>query len=174
MRVLLARLLVVVAMLALAGCTQRVGGTPDDSSSSAAASVGPVDLAVPVELRPVLAAGATAPPDAEVLADPSGERLTLLEPMLTVRRLDKGEVSFDQTNGTWVLTLDLTEQDGKDFGDWTTDNVGERLAMVVDDEVLIAPQIQSGITGGEIVISPGQDGYTQDEARDLLDKITGK
>ena len=157
---------VLLGVLLLAGCVSREGGTPEDAGKPAE----PVELAVPIELRPVLETE-SADPTAIVLPTEDGERLTLVEPILTIRELDAAEVKFEQNAGTWVLNLDLDEADGKTFGDWTEEHVGERLAMVADEEVLMAPQIQSAITGGEIQIAGN---YTQDEVQDLLDKITGR
>ncbi|MGB3441976.1 MAG: hypothetical protein WBA97_24795 [Actinophytocola sp.] len=157
----------VLAALLLAGCTSREGGVPEGGEPD---TTGPVDLAVPIELRPVLATE-SADPAVLVLPSADGEQLTLDEPIFTIDRLDKAEIRYEETVLTWVLNLDLDEADGKSFGDWTGDHVGERLAMVADDEVLMAPQIQDAITGGEIQIT-GR--YTKDEAQALLDKITGK
>ena len=96
----------------------------------------------------------------------------LEEPFLTIERIEGGKIEFS-TNGSsqWVLNLNLTEEDGETFGDWTTDHVGEQAAMVVDGEVLVAPSIMSPITEGEIQVSGN---YTQDDVRGLLDKITGR
>lgn len=159
----------VVSLLAvalLAGCTSRVDGTPTSDEKPART----VDLAVPIELRPVLESGSTDP-DVLVLPAEDGERLTMSDPILTIRRLDGAEVTFEQSGGTWVLSLDLDDADGRVFGDWTAEHTGERLAMVADDEVLMAPQIQSAIRGGEIQIAAD---YTRDEAEELLARITGE
>jgi preprotein translocase subunit SecD len=153
----------VLAALLLTGCTSRTGGAPESTKE-------PVDLAVPIELRPVLETESTDP-TVLVLPTDDGERLTLTQPILTIRRLDHAEVELPETAGTWVLTLDLDDADGRTFGDWTADHIGERLAMVADEEVLMAPQIQDAIPGGEIQISAQ---YTRDEAQALLDKITGR
>jgi preprotein translocase subunit SecD len=157
----------VLAASLLAGCTSRVGGAPEGGERDTS---GPVDLAVPIELRPVLAAGA-ADPGAIVLPGEDGEQLTLAEPFLTIRRLDEAVAEVDPNTGGWIMNLDLDEADGKAFGDWTAAHIGERLAMVADDEVLTAPQIQSAIPGGEVQIAGS---YTRDEAEDLLAKITGR
>ena len=155
----------------LAGCVSREGGASDGGgTTSASPASGPVDLAVPIELRPVLETPSTDP-TVIMLPTENGEQLTLAEPVLTIRELDGAEVTFEQNAGTWVLNLDLDDVDGEAFGDWTTAHTGERLAMVADDEVLTAPQIQSPITGGELQIAGD---FTRDEARDLLDRITGE
>lgn len=175
-RVVIAGLLTV---LALSGCTtKQVGGEPD-RNRSAAASVGAVDLRVPVELQPVLQtvpSGAPTTPTVSgtVLPDQDGNQLTLEDPMLTVRRLDGGEITFQQNGDNWVLSLDLTEDDGDVFAAWTEAHVGEQLAMVVDGEVISAPQIAGPIPNGNIQITGGSGSFTQDEANDLLNKITGR
>jgi preprotein translocase subunit SecD len=150
----------------LAGCVAREGGTREEDTGTPA---GAGELAVPVELRPVLESGSTDPA-VVVLSTEDGERLTVAPPVLTLRELDGAEVEFEQNAGTWVVNLDLSDADGTAFGDWTADHVGDRLAMVADERVLMAPEIQSAITAGEIQIAGN---YTRDEAQDLLDEITG-
>ena len=158
----------VLAALLLAGCTSRVGGGPEGGEPDPA--TGPVDLAVPIELRPVLETGSTDPAVIELPGE-DGERLMLAEPILTIRRLDSAEITVPEGQVNWVLNIVMGEADGRTFGDWTGDHVGERLAMVADDEVLMAPEIQSAIEGGELQISAQ---YTKKEAQALLDKITGE
>jgi preprotein translocase subunit SecD len=166
--------LMLVAVLALAGCSEKTTGAPAKDDSPA---VGAVSLVVPIEMRPVVEQGTStggpstsAAPDGDELPAPDGELLTLAEPMMVVEELDGAEVKTNET-AQWMLILDLTEEDARTFGDWTADHVNERLAMVIDGEVVIAPTIQSAITGGEVQIT-GQ--YTQSQIRDLLDKITGR
>jgi preprotein translocase subunit SecD len=161
------RAVLLVLLLVLAGCSAEVTGAPAKDDSPV---VGPVDLVVPIELHPVLEPAATAPPSTTELPDPSGESLTLAEPVMTIERLDRAEVMLDQAQ-QWTLSIDLTDEDAAEFAAWTADHVGERLAMVVDGKVVIAPTIQSAITGGIVQIAGN---YTQDEIRDLLDTITGR
>lgn len=158
-----------VAVLALAGCTAETTGAPAKDDSPA---VGAVSLVVPIEMRPVVEQGTStsAAPAGDELPDPDGALLTLAAPMMVVEELDGAEVTTDET-ARWVLNLDLTDSDAKTFGDWTADHVNERLAMVIDGEIIIAPTIQGAITGGDVQISGD---YTQTEIRDLLDKITGR
>ena len=165
--------LMLVAVLALAGCSSETAGAPAKDDSPA---VGAVNLVVPIELRPVVEQGTStgpstsAVPDGDELPDPSGELLTLAEPMMVVEELAGAEVKTNET-AQWVLNLDLTDEDAKTFGDWTADHVNERLAMVIDGEIVIAPTIQGAITDGEVQITGN---YTQTEIRALLDKITGR
>jgi preprotein translocase subunit SecD len=158
---------VLLAASLLTGCVSREGDAPEGDKP---ADPKPVELAVPIEVRPVLETESTDP-TVLVLPTEDGERLTMTDPIFTIRGLDGAEVTFEQNAGTWVLNLDLDDADGDAFGGWTTEHVGERLALVADQEVLMAPQIQSAITGGEIQITAN---YTRDEAEDLLDKITGE
>lgn len=177
--------LMLVAVLVLAGCTSRTEGAPAKDDSPV---VGPVSLVVPIELRPVLeqtgSSGSPAPttsgtalpsasavPSGTVLPDPSGEQLTLADPVMTIERLDRAEVMMDKDTAAWALVLSLTDEDAAAFADWTADHIGERLAMVIDGAVVIAPTIQDAITGGVVHITGD---YTQNDVRDLLDKITGR
>lgn len=160
----------VAALLAtslLAGCVSREGDTPGGDEST---TPKPMELAVPIEVRPVLETESTDP-TVLVLPTEDGERLTLTDPIFTIRELDGAEVELEHNTGAWVLNLDLNDVDGDAFGGWTAEHVGERLALVADQEVIMAPQIQSAITGGEIQIAGN---YTQDDVQALLDKIIGK
>lgn len=160
--------LLLVAVLVLAGCTSTTAGAPDKDDSPV---VGPVSLVVPIELRPVLEQTGSPAPSTTVLPDPSGEQLTLTDPVMTIERLDRAEVMMDKSTAAWALVLSLTDEDAAAFAGWTADHIGERLAMVIDGEVVIAPTIQDTITGGVVHITGD---YTQNDVSDLLDKITGR
>lgn len=164
-----------VVVLALAGCTtKRVGGpTPRTTPSTS----GPVDLPAPMELARVVETvpgapqTATTPPSGTRLPGPDGEELTLEAPFLTIDRLEAASVKRQEYDGHWAVELELTEDDARTFGEWTRAHIGERAAVVADNQLIFAPAIQSAIEGGEIEIS-GQ--YTEREARDLLAHITGR
>lgn len=155
--------LVVLAVLALSGCSTEVTGAPDKDS---APTVGKAALVVPIELRPVIDSGGTT------VKDPAtGESLRVDEPMLTIENLDGAEIGQAQGGTSWFLTLHLNDDDSATFGDWTAEHTGERLAVVIDDEVVIAPTIQQAITGGDIQISGD---FTKKDVEDLLNRITGR
>ncbi len=62
------------------------------------------------------------------------------------------------------VSLDLTNHGGKVFGQITGDNVGRRMAIVLDDVVRSAPVIREKILGGSAQISGS---FTHAEAADL-------
>lgn len=153
---------VLAVVLVLSGCSESTGGT----ANRTAAPTGSADLASPIELARV---SPTATPETTALPDPEGMTLHVEEPFLTITRLERASVTQQQT--TWGLTITLTEEDGEVFAGWTEDHIGERAAMIVDDEIVSAPTIQSAIPGGEVSISGP---YTQTEAQALLHRITGR
>ncbi len=69
---------------------------------------------------------------------------------------------FDQ--GRPIVSFRFDSVGGKRFGDITTQNVGKQLAIVLDDQVISAPVIQSAIVGGSGVITGS---FTVQEATDL-------
>ena len=154
--------LVLLAVLVIGGCSAEVNGAPakDDSPT-----VGNVALAVPIEMRPVVESGGT------IVKDPqTGETLHVDDPMMTIEHLDGAEIGQDQSGG-WMLTIHLNDKNAATFADWTAGHTGERLAVLIDDEVVLAPTIQSAIDGGDIQIS-GK--FTKKDVEELLDKITGR
>jgi preprotein translocase subunit SecD len=170
---------ILLVSLALAGCTsERVGGVPERPEPT---TTGPVDLRKPLELARVVetvpdASAASASPSApsatgSPLPGPDGEMLTLEPPFLTIERLEDAKIHFQEYDGHWGIELALTDDDARTFGDWTREHVGERAAVVSNGRVIFAPQIQSAIEGGEIVIAAQ---YDRDEAGDLLAQITGR
>ncbi len=55
--------------------------------------------------------------------------------------------SFDR-NGRPSVSFRFNPAGGRTFGQYTSENVGALFAVVLDDEVITAPQIQEAITGG--------------------------
>lgn len=154
---------VLIVLLALTACsTERVAGIPDRTQ----APTGPIDLEVPIELARVSPAATESTTE---MADQDGLALHVEDPFLTVTRLDRAVVEHQQT--TWGLLITLTEEDGEVFSRWTAEHTGERVAMIVDGEVVSAPSIQSPIEGREVAIAGP---CTQSEAQALLHEITGR
>jgi SecD/SecF fusion protein len=55
---------------------------------------------------------------------------------------------FDQQNAQAVVTFRFDTRGAITFGEVTSQNVGKRFAIVLDNEVVTAPNIQQPITGG--------------------------
>ena len=62
-------------------------------------------------------------------------------------------VDFDRTGMQPRITMTFNEKGAKDFGDLTTAHVNERLAIVMDNEVLSAPNIREPILTGDAEIT---------------------
>ncbi|TDL86809.1 protein translocase subunit SecD [Meridianimarinicoccus aquatilis] len=70
----------------------------------------------------------------------SGEELTDAQP------------AFDQ-NGRPAVNFRFNPTGARKFGDYTADNIGSPFAIVLDEEVISAPTIQSHIPGGSGIIT---------------------
>jgi len=68
-------------------------------------------------------------------------------PVVTGETLVNAQPSFDQ-NGNPSVDFRFNTSGARDFGEYTSANVGSPFAIVLDSEVVSAPTIQSAITGG--------------------------
>lgn len=89
---------------------------------------------------------------------------------LTGRYLKKADLQFGQGNGAGVanepvVLLTFTEEGATLFEQITRDNVGETLAIFLDDQPISTPVIREAIPGGVATVSGG---FTPEEARDLV------
>lgn len=66
--------------------------------------------------------------------------------------------------GTYQINFELTPNGSKIFGDYTKNNIGKILAIVLDNKIISAPRINSAITEGSGTI---QGQFTYDEANAL-------
>ena len=85
--------------------------------------------------------------------------------LLTGAELTRADVSADPNSmGNWQVAIEFTSTGTRIFGEITEQNVGRRLAIILDGTVYSAPRINERIPGGRAVIT-GQ--FTVDDARDL-------
>lgn len=84
-------------------------------------------------------------------------------PILDGSMLTDAKVAFDQTNQP-IINFSLNSEGSKIFGDFTGKNVGNHLAIVLDEKVYSAPVIRERIGGGSGQISGG---FSIEEARDV-------
>ena len=100
------------------------------------------------------------------LKELEGEKLLLNKKAdLTGEYLETADVRFDQSSfGQPIVAMKLKGDGINKFAQVTKDNVGQRLAIVLDGRIYSAPRINEAIPSGEAVIT-GR--FTPDEAKDL-------
>lgn len=84
-------------------------------------------------------------------------------PVVTGEELVDAEPSFDQ-NGRPAVSFRFNPGGARKFGDYTANNIGNPFAIVLDDEVISAPVIQSHIAGGSGIITGN---FTVEESTNL-------
>ena len=106
-----------------------------------------------------------APAGSQVLpmADGSGRIAVLRRVMVSGEQLIKAQQSFDQ-NGQAVVSITFNTAGSKRFGRVTQENTGKPFAIILDDKVLSAPNINEPILGGQAQISGN---FTVDSANQL-------
>ncbi|NRB35331.1 MAG: protein translocase subunit SecD [Rhodobacteraceae bacterium] len=73
-------------------------------------------------------------------------------PVVTGEELVDAQPSFDQ-NGNPAVNFRFNTSGARKFGEYTAENIGAPFAIVLDDEVISAPVIQSHIPGGSGIIT---------------------
>lgn len=110
------------------------------------------------------------PPGTEVLplldrrAQPGQQQRLVVQKRVVVsgENLIDAQPTFQQ--GEPIVSFRFDAIGGKRFGDATSHNVGRHLAIVLDGQVISAPQIREPILGGSGVITGG---FSVQEAQDL-------
>ncbi len=84
-------------------------------------------------------------------------------PVVSGDELVDAQPSFDQ-NGRPAVSFRFDTTGARKFGDYTRDNIGQPFAIVLDNEVISAPVIQSHIPGGSGIITGN---FTVEESTNL-------
>ena len=84
-------------------------------------------------------------------------------PVVTGDELVDAQPAFDQ-NGQPAVNFRFNTSGARKFGDYTAENIGNPFAIVLDDEVISAPVIQSHIPGGSGIITGN---FTVEESTQL-------
>jgi len=104
------------------------------------------------------------PPEVEILESKDGDRMVIdKNSILTGAELVDAKVEMGQYGGP-VVSFKLSPEGGKKFAEITGDNVGKRLAIILDDKIYSAPVIKTRISGGSGII---EGSFTLDESKDL-------
>jgi protein-export membrane protein SecD len=93
-----------------------------------------------------------------------GQILLRERPVLSGDRLKDAKQSFDGQSGEPVVSFTFDLQGARIFAQVTTENVGRPFAIVLDNEVITAPNIRTPITGGQGQI---EGGFTVETAGEL-------
>ncbi|ONI79953.1 hypothetical protein ALI144C_24865 [Actinosynnema sp. ALI-1.44] len=148
-----------VVLALTAGCS-TTEGTPVGSNKA--------ELSKPVEVRLVVE---TTPPDIK-LRDNAGEEYALGPVELRLERFKRAYIEYDKQGASgWLVHLELPDDLTGKLSELTQANVAKRMALIVDNLVVFAAQINGPIPGGKIQI---QHRFTQQQAKDLLDSIGGE
>jgi preprotein translocase subunit SecD len=78
------------------------------------------------------------------------------------------KVVVNKASGQPEIAVTFTEGGRKHFADVTRQNIGKRLAIIIDKQVYSAPVIRTEIPGGKAELSGH---FSQREAEDLSKKI---
>jgi preprotein translocase subunit SecD len=120
-----------------------------------------------------LLAGRAQPPGTEILPgapDAGGDKLYYLvdrTPVVTGRDLKNARRSLDYETNTPNVSFTLKPEAASRFQQATRENIGRQLGIVLDNQVVSAPVIQSAIYDqGQIT-----GNFTVDEAQDLSIKL---
>ena len=106
-----------------------------------------------------------APPGSQVLpmADGTGSMAVKRRVMVSGDQLTDAQQGFDQ-DGRAVINIKFNSSGARRFGRVTQENVGKPFAIILDDKVLSAPNINEPILGGQAQISGN---FTVQSAHDL-------
>jgi preprotein translocase subunit SecD len=101
----------------------------------------------------------------KLILSESGEELVVNKRVvISGDNLVDAQPQFDSQSNQPIVLFTLDRLGARKFGKITSENVGRRLAIVLDDVVINAPQIREAITGGTGTISGG---FTFQETTDL-------
>ena len=87
---------------------------------------------------------------------------------LTGKEFKRASLEFDQRTGVPQISLQFDAEGTKKFADITQRNIGKRVAIFLDGQILSAPTVQTAITDGRAVIT-GQ--FTVQEAKELVTRL---
>jgi preprotein translocase subunit SecD len=122
-----------------------------------------VDTSVP----PDQAQQAGAPLDSEVLMSSNLPKIPYVikkQVLVSGGDLTDAQPGFDQRSGEAIVSFRFNTAGSRKFALATSENVGQPIAIVVDNEVISAPIVREPITGGSGQISGN---FTVQQANDL-------
>lgn len=101
---------------------------------------------------------------------PKGQKEKWVSTGLTGKDITVARVDTDQT-GHWSVGLEFNANGTKKFADLTRAMVGEQMAIFFNGELQSAPVIQQPILEGRAQITGGGDGFSAQEAKEMVDLL---
>jgi preprotein translocase subunit SecD len=98
------------------------------------------------------------------------EVLNVQKEVLLDNSVVKSATVVVDSGGNPEIDVKLTDDGAKRLAEVTRQNIGKRLALVVDGKLYEAPRIATAITGGEALITGH---FTKEEAENLATRING-
>lgn len=80
------------------------------------------------------------------------------------------KVNFSQENRSWVIAFEFKGNGAKQLEKITTENVGKKMAVYLDESMLMEPVIQDPIPGGQGIITLGNSSKEEVQQYALLMK----
>jgi preprotein translocase subunit SecD len=159
-------LLAALAVLALLPVMAAVPGA--DQAVADDATAGTEQMTTPIRFEMRLVSEAAQDGWIEHTFVPTGETIYLC-PEVALDARDVARAWPETQGGDPVVGIYLTEDGALALARLTTEHVGERIAFLLDGEVVSTPRIMAAITGGRALIAGN---FNQDEAREIADRLT--
>jgi len=99
-----------------------------------------------------------------ILSETNEELIVNKRVVISGDNLVDAQPKFDSQSNQPIVIFTLDRLGSQKFGKATTENVGKRLAIILDNSIISAPQIREAITAGTGTISGG---FSFQEATDL-------
>jgi protein-export membrane protein SecD len=138
----------------------------------------------PVEISEMQAGGAPVPPGRQILPTQTGGSLLLwrglapedtargedgrLVRILSGRHVRRAAAGFHPQTSAPVVNIQLDATGAEIFAKLTANHIGERIAIVLNGEIVTAPAVRTEIPGGALFI---EGGFTVEEARRLATEL---
>src|SRR5450755_2056009 len=118
-------------------------------------------------VSPEQALAGRVPPDSEVLPSAEASRQPYVikkQVLVSGGDLTDAQPGFDQRSGEPIVSFKFNSSGSRKFAQASSENVGQRFAIVLDNQVISAPVIREAILGGSGQISGS---FTVQSANDL-------
>ena len=93
-------------------------------------------------------------------------------PAITVGAIQNSQARIGtagtDNSGKWIVELGMTSKGAKDWSNFTGNNIGKQVAIVLDNRVFMSPFIRDRIPSGQTVISGFDDA---NEAKDIANVL---